>query len=47
MRSKILVKTTIEDVNQYPNMPTNMFYSSLTKYFQDRVSNVLDCDSEY
>ena len=47
MRSKILVKTAIRDVNQYPNMPTDMFYSCLTKYFQDRVSNVLDFDSEY
>lgn len=47
MRSKICVKTAIRDVNQYPNMPTYMFYGCLTKYFQDRVSNVLDCDSEH
>ena len=47
MRSKILVKTEVRDVQQYPNMPTSIFYDCLMKYFQDRVSNGLDGYSEY
>ena len=47
MRSKILVKTAIGDVTQYPYMPNICFIAELIIYFQNGVSGGLEKHLSY